>query len=563
MRNISVLTLLSVAESVFGLSGRGPFLERINATHWVFGNDIWNVTQGPVYATNLQYQGSDAVRSATGHYAGVDGESNLRYTSAAIVSDSSTHIDISFSSTSGDLHWVMFPELAGAYQYFVNKALPDLSIFRTLWRLDPDRFTKGYTTSKNEDLPEWALYKNAPEVQDETFLINGRYISKYDFANYVRERDFVGVYGNRSGSWYIHPSYDYFSGDHLSQTLTVHRESATGDAVQLNVVQDTSHFRVGAKTSQSAGKIWGPWLWYLNDGSVADVQKQAAKERASWPYSWLNDTAYQSRGSLAGKLTLSNGRPASGAAVFLGDANTSIRPLVQGSNYYYTTYADSDGNFSFKSVRSGDYGLYAWSNGKALADVYTNYTTSGIVIAPNRATDLGVLTWPIPKGRQQIFQIGDFDKKATGFQNGGVPNQHGSTEKGPANLTFTVGKSRTSDWYYASSKLGTWNIVFETTRPSPNARALLSVSLAGYSQSNVLTILLNGNNTIATLDKNSIASDPALYRSGTTSGEWRFFQYEIDGTALMGGKNVLSFRVDRYTQWRGFLWDSIILEWIL
>jgi rhamnogalacturonan endolyase len=45
--------------------------------------------------------------------------------------------------------------------------------------------------------------------------------------------------------------------------MQVHRESSTGDAVQLNVVQDTSHFRVGAKTPQPMGKIWGPWLWYL------------------------------------------------------------------------------------------------------------------------------------------------------------------------------------------------------------------------------------------------------------------------------------------------------------
>lgn len=43
----------------------------------------------------------------------------------------------------------------------------------------------------------------------------------------------------------------------------VHRESSTGDAVQLNVVQDTSHFRVGVTTKQPVGKIWGPWLWYL------------------------------------------------------------------------------------------------------------------------------------------------------------------------------------------------------------------------------------------------------------------------------------------------------------
>lgn len=75
-------------------------------------------------------------------------------------------------------------------------------------------------------------------MQDETFQIangsyvNGidvygvadvriRYLTKYDFANFVRERDFVGVYGERTGSWYIHASYEYQPGDQLSQTLTV------------------------------------------------------------------------------------------------------------------------------------------------------------------------------------------------------------------------------------------------------------------------------------------------------------------------------------------------------
>lgn len=151
-----------------------------------------------------------------------DGENNLEFTSAQIVSNNSSFIDVSFSSAYGDLHWVLFPDLAGAYQYFVNKALPDISIFRTLWRLDPARFTIGYTTTKDEKLPDFALYANATKVQDETFeLADGTYVTKYDFANYVRERDFIGVYGEETGSWYIHPSTDYWSADQLSQTLTV------------------------------------------------------------------------------------------------------------------------------------------------------------------------------------------------------------------------------------------------------------------------------------------------------------------------------------------------------
>ncbi|KAL1611275.1 hypothetical protein SLS59_000916 [Nothophoma quercina] len=141
---------------------------------------------------------------------------------AKIVTQSSDYIDVAFSSTLGDLHWVIYSDLEGAYQYFVNKALPDLSIFRTLWRLNPDRFTSGFNTNKDEKLPDFALYASAPEIQDETFQFpDGSYVTKYDFANYVRERDFVGVYGDKTGSWYIHPTNEYQPGNHLSQTLTV------------------------------------------------------------------------------------------------------------------------------------------------------------------------------------------------------------------------------------------------------------------------------------------------------------------------------------------------------
>ncbi|KAF3005903.1 hypothetical protein E8E13_009549 [Curvularia kusanoi] len=559
--------LLHVFKSDATTSGtalaKGPFLQQITSSQWIIGNDIWNVTQGPTYATNLQFQGSDAVGKAQGHYAGVDGEANLVFTGAKIVTETADYIDVAFSSTLGDLHWVIFDTLPGAYQYFVNKALPDLSIFRTLWRLNPDLFTHGYNTNRNEKLPDFALYANAPEIQDETFQFpDGSYVTKYDFANYVRERDFVGVYGDKTGSWYIHASNDYQPGNHLSQTLTVHRESTTGDAVQLNVVQDTSHFRVGAKTPQPVGKIWGPWLWYLNNGSLADAQSRAAKERLDFPYTFLNNTAYHSRGNLKGKLVLSDGRPAAGAAIHLGDADTSVRPLIQGSNYYYTTFADASGSFSIPNVRSGSYGLTAVSNGGAIGDVYTNVTAS-VTISAGKATDVQTLTWTVPSNRKQIFQIGAFDKKATGFTNSG-PRQHGLTEKSPANLTYTVGTSKTSDWYYASSKLGSWDIVFNASAPAQVKKAVLSVSLAGYSQSTALTIYLNGKNTVVgSISKDTLTSDPALYRSGTVSGEWRFLQFEIDAKALVQGKNVLSFATERYTLWRGVLWDSILLEWAL
>ncbi|KPM45229.1 hypothetical protein AK830_g1397 [Neonectria ditissima] len=556
--------------SLFGslvAAGTGPFLTEVGDGSWVVGNDIWNVTQGATYATKLFWQGvpgADLVGSAVGHYIGYDGEANLKFTNATIVARGTHYIDVAFQSTLGDLHWVVFDDLSGAYQYFVNRALPDLSILRTLWRLSPDYFTHGRTHLKDEALPDFSLYADNPEVQDETWqLPDGSFITKYDWSNAVRDRDFYGVYGSEAGSWWIHPSSEYYNSDHYSQTLTVHRESSTGDAVQLNVVQDTSHFRLGQKTTQPIGKIWGPWLWYLNNGSISDVQQRRKQELKHFPYSWLDNKAYKSRGGVQGTLRLSDGRVASNAAVYLGDTNTSTRPSIQGSNYYYTTYTNNKGRFSFDDVRTGSYGLYAWSHGGDLADVYTNFTKSGVTITKDKTLNLGQLSWKVRDASKRIWQVGEFDKTARGFKNGGIPYKHGVTEQSPANLTFVVGKSQDSDWYYASSAVGTWTIEFQLSAKeiAANNTALLSVSFAGYSQSAALDIKVNGQ-VYDSLSKDVLASDPALYRSGKISGEWRFLQYEVDSSVLKEGLNTVEFAVTRYTKWRGFLWDSVIFEWL-
>jgi rhamnogalacturonan endolyase len=68
MRATSVLTVLIAARTTLA---KGPFLQQVTSSQWIIGNDLWNLTQGPTYATNLQFQGSDAVGKAQGHYAGV------------------------------------------------------------------------------------------------------------------------------------------------------------------------------------------------------------------------------------------------------------------------------------------------------------------------------------------------------------------------------------------------------------------------------------------------------------------------------------------------------------
>jgi hypothetical protein len=198
----------------------------------------------------------------------IDGaQSDLNWTSAKIYRKGKTKgqdfLDIQFTAKEGDFHWVIFEDLVGAYQYFVNHALPTLGEFRTLWRLDNTSFPNGRTNIKDGALPTLAEIASGTKVQDETWqLADGSYITKYDWTAWIRDQDYYGVYGDEFGSWYINPGKDYYNGNHLKQELMVHRESSTGDAVQLNMIHGT-HFMVSSNDVFPDGKVWGPWLWYL------------------------------------------------------------------------------------------------------------------------------------------------------------------------------------------------------------------------------------------------------------------------------------------------------------
>ena len=298
-----------------------------------------------------------------------------------------------------------------------------------------------------------------------------------------------------------------------------------------------------------------------NSGSKEDAVRRAAQEFASWPYSWLNDSDYQSRGSVSGRLILSDGRPAAGASVFFGDNNSDKSTLDQGEHYYYTGTADSQGYFNIKDVRATTYGFYAWSDGGSIADVSTTFARNDVAVRNGEVTALGLLTWET-QSRKPIFQIGELDHKALGFRNGGAPYQHGLVAKSPANLTYTIGQSNESDWYFGQSALGSWTVLFDLTNAdvASNRTAILSLSLAGYSQTVSLDVRVNSH-LLVSLTSTTLPSDPGLYRSGTTAGEWRFLEFNVSAEALKAGTNRLVFEVTRTTLWRGFMWDSIILEW--
>lgn len=301
-----------------------------------------------------------------------------------------------------------------------------------------------------------------------------------------------------------------------------------------------------------------------NDGNLEDVATRASEENSKFPYKWFNSTSYNSRGSISGTLVLSDGRPASGAAVFLGDNNSPKSTLDQGERKYYTNYTSSDGSFQFSDVQTNTYALSAWSNGGSIGDVSTTFLQNDIVVEEAKDSILGGLTWET-QNRSLIWQIGEIDRKATGFKNSDIPRAHGLAALSPANLTFIPGVSRVDEWYYAQSSIGSWTVPFNLTSHSSSTNstlppAILKLSLAGYSQGFSNVILVNGIQ-VGNITSGSITTDPSVYRSGNVAGEWHLLSFSIEAGLLKDGGNEVVFKATRSTIWHGVLWDSILLEW--
>ncbi|KAF3903108.1 hypothetical protein ABW21_db0204285 [Orbilia brochopaga] len=555
-----------------------PFLIKIDANNAIIGNDLWNLTVGPQFATKLYYKGVDLVGDAVGHYVSYNGAANnLVLINAEIYKETGEYTDIVFHATEGDFHWVLTPTLLGAYQYFVNKALPNLGEFRTLWRLANDSFTYGKSRERNELLPPLSDILSSTKVQDETWQrADGSFITKYDFASFMPvvqdEPDIWGVYGplggstapgaEQIGSWYLHAGVDYINGDHLKQELTIHRESATGDTVQLNMIHGT-HFQTTSDDAFQVGKTWGPWLWYMNDGSLDDAQKRMKAEAKLWPYEWFQDSnGFHSRGSVSGRIVNEDGQGANHAAVFLGDNHSTKSTLDQGAAYYYRTYADHAGYFTFKNVRQGTYGLRAFPNGdRTLSDVSTTFSKDDVSAVADETIDVGTMTWPT-QGRQIIWQIGDLDRLATGFAWAGPPHEHARSAHCPANLIYTVGESTDEDWCFVQWDLGTWSIVFDIPNRWKNkGSAILTLALSAYA-SGVSGNVFANNEKIGNLTSGILPTSASIYRSATLAGEFSQWQFPIAAGKLAPGTNTISINVTRSQQWHGWMYDSLILEWV-
>jgi rhamnogalacturonan endolyase len=252
---------------------------------------------------------------------------------------------------------------------------------------------------------------------------------------------------------------------------------------------DGGHFGAGSidvKENEEWTKFFGPFLVYVNSGPsdtamFDDAKRQTRAEEDSWPYSWVDSSYYPlDRGTVTGKLRLTDGESAGGAWVVLADPGGDWSQ--QAKNYEFWTQARSDGSFSIPKVRSGSYALYAYG-----ANQFEQLEKDGVVVSASKPTDLGAVDWKPVKHGQTLWQIGTPDRstfKYRGGQDNWGPDgmRHWANFMSypvnfPNDVTFTIGKSHeATDWNYAQwtwyCKKPYWSIDFSLQKPQTGTATL-------------------------------------------------------------------------------------------
>ncbi|KAB8231672.1 putative rhamnogalacturonase [Aspergillus alliaceus] len=332
--------------------------------------------------------------------------------------------------------------------------------------------------------PARALCRSGPNI------LSWNYITQYDWCDLINLVKFWGVYGDSIGCSYIHPSKECINGDH-QEGVMVHRESNTGDTVLLNMIHGLHVLTDEHELSK--GRIWGPWLQYLNDGSVGDAYAKYDKEVELWPYSFPSsdiEPGYHQRISSVQGVIMSS----DGASVLLGDNQSNQLSAEHGANYYYHIISDGDRSFVFENVLQ-------------CPDLAA-------------AVKLGEYAW-------------DTQNRAKYY--------HGLSDDSPADLEYDVSSSDTAEWFHVQAAEGTWQAKFGLfDAPKSDAVAVSSTSLAGYSSGvNIRIITQGGNITIGEL------SGPH---------QWSF---ELPAGVFVKGSNTIEFTVTQASWWYGFMWDSV------
>ncbi|MGE5520472.1 MAG: polysaccharide lyase family protein [Candidatus Dadabacteria bacterium] len=458
-----------------------------------------------------------------------------------------------------DLRYVLRKDYPGIYCYLVQSHHAGDSAGnygQTRWGIRSDESLFDYHLVRDSiQGPMPSMAELDDEVQDWTYkMADGTVYTKYNYADYIDGRYVHGMAGRKSGLgiFVIQPSHEYLNGGPTKQYQNVHSSPF------LICMFNCGHFLSDKRKADNIingewVKLDGPFLLYFNKRNDipsiwTDAKQQAEKEIKQWPYKWMQDPNYPLlRGTVKGKLLI-DGKAAGNAIIVL--ARPGYDWQAQSQDYIFSVHADGSGAFEIPNVRAGKYTLYAFG-----CNSTDEYRHDNIEVQQDKITNEGTLNWITKKNGELLWQIGEADRKTTGFQLADHKRDYGLFNLPPADLQYTVGGSKNKDWYYAQTKRGSWDIKFTCKKRYPD-ESLLTIGIAGSAKNPTLEIWVNGTKAGAY----NFGNDASIYRSAVAGGYYYNLQVPFSSTLLNKGDNVISLRLPNVKQGGGIMYDVIKLE---
>lgn len=457
-----------------------------------------------------------------------------------------------------EVGYIVRKGVCGYYTYAVVKTdgINGIHEARIVHRLNPQIFNYAWVSDDNQGpQPSTAILKGpVTKIQDATFqLPDSTIYTKYDYCNYVKDDALHGMMGDEVGAWLITPSFEWVNGGVGKQELTVHGDNKSPLILQMFQSQ---HFGAGTGyLHEGQQKMYGPALVYFNNGThdtmIADAKRQTAQELGAWPWQWMQHEAFpMKRGSAKGKIMLGKDFHTTRLQVVLAEPGSV--PSRQGGGYQFWSETDEKGNFTIENVRPGSYALYAYAlNGEATGI----FEHDGINIRSGN-NNIGTLNWDLQKYGRTLWRIGEADGRSAGFSLSDHKRQYGIFNDVPADLTYTIGESRPDqDWYYAQTKNGNWNIVFNLDE-KPQQPLRLTIATAGAANRARAKVLVNGKR----IGEIKTDNDSGIYRSAMQSGQPGLFTFDINAEVLTKGRNTITLNVYNIKRVGGIMYDCIMLE---
>ena len=460
-----------------------------------------------------------------------------------------------------EMHYALLKDESGIYcfvEQYHHASSPDGGFGQIRWGLRSSEELFDYHLVRDNiqgPMPKMADFVR--EIQDWTYkLPDSTIYSKYDYSDYVDGKNVHGMAGQKSGLgiFVIQPSHEYVNGGPTKQQNTVHSTPF------MIMMFNCDHFLLAERKGDGPvkgewKKMGGPFYLYVNSGKSideiwTDAKKKTAVECSRWPYSWMNHPDYPlHRGTVTGKLVINNQSTANAHIIL---AKPDYDWQAQELGYIFSGRANADGSFTLPNVRPGKYTLYAYTD-----NVTEEYVKNDIEIQADKTTALNTLDWKPADNGEKNFQIGIADRTTKGFKLSDHKRNYDVFKQVPENLTFTVGKSKeATDWYYAQTKNGTWNIVFDVTK-SYSDSCTLTLCLAGTARNPNLKITLNGK----PVTTQTFGNDHSIYRSAILSGYYQQRTIRIPANMLNKGENELTLTMGlKNNVVGGIMYDAIKLE---